>query len=85
MLNFLGFAIFGLIVGAIARLLVPGRQNMGILMTMIMGIIGSLLGGAVGYFILGGGDGFSPAGWIGSIIGTTALIWFTTRRGRINA
>lgn len=79
MLNFLGFAIFGLIVGAIARLLVPGRQNMGIFMTMVMGIIGSLLGGAVGYFLWNSGEGFSPAGWIGSIVGTTALVWFASR------
>jgi uncharacterized membrane protein YeaQ/YmgE (transglycosylase-associated protein family) len=44
-------ALIGLIAGAIARLLVPGRQNMGILTTIIVGIVGSFVGGFLGYVL----------------------------------
>ncbi|HEV2665740.1 MAG TPA: GlsB/YeaQ/YmgE family stress response membrane protein, partial [Blastocatellia bacterium] len=43
-----GWAIFGLIVGLIARLLMPGRDSMGLIMTSILGIAGSLLGTYLG-------------------------------------
>src|SRR5687767_1932043 len=49
------WAVFGLIVGAIARAIYPGRQPMGILMTMVLGIVGSLIGGFVSWG-LGFGD-----------------------------
>jgi uncharacterized membrane protein YeaQ/YmgE (transglycosylase-associated protein family) len=42
-----------LIVGAIARLLVPGRQSMGILMTIVLGIVGAFLGGFIGSMLFG--------------------------------
>lgn len=64
------WAVFGLVVGAIAGLLYPGRQTMGILMTMALGVAGSLLGGFVGWAIVGNQRGpFGGAGWIMSIIG----------------
>ena len=43
----LGFLVFGLVVGIIARLLVPGRQNLGIIATLLLGIVGSVIGGVV--------------------------------------
>lgn len=64
-------AIFGLIVGAIARLLVPGPTPMGILGTMAAGIAGAFLGGFVGKLLFG--PGYTP-GWIMSILGAVAVV-----------
>jgi uncharacterized membrane protein YeaQ/YmgE (transglycosylase-associated protein family) len=76
MFNILGWIIFGLIVGAIARLLVPGRDPMGWIGTILLGVAGSLLGGFLGALIFGQADdltetgmGFTPAGFIGALIG----------------
>jgi uncharacterized membrane protein YeaQ/YmgE (transglycosylase-associated protein family) len=72
----ISWAVFGLVVGAIARFLVPGRQAMGMVMTMILGIVGSLLGGVVAsLFARGEIDPTHPAGWIMSIIGAILLVW----------
>lgn len=43
----IGFLVFGLIVGALARLLKPGKQNLSLLMTLALGVVGSLVGGVV--------------------------------------
>jgi uncharacterized membrane protein YeaQ/YmgE (transglycosylase-associated protein family) len=72
--------IIGLIAGAIARLLVPGRQDIGIGATILLGIVGSFIGGFLGYLIFhkDGNDGFlQPSGIIGSVIGAVIalLIW----------
>jgi uncharacterized membrane protein YeaQ/YmgE (transglycosylase-associated protein family) len=73
----ISWAVFGLIVGLIARFLYPGRQPMGLLMTMLLGIAGSLLGGFISW-----GVGFHPedgpfrgAGWIMSIVGSVLVVW----------
>jgi uncharacterized membrane protein YeaQ/YmgE (transglycosylase-associated protein family) len=66
----ISWLVFGLIVGAIARLLLPGRQEMGWLMTIALGIVGSVLGGAISWLVFGTpNDAINPAGWIMSIIG----------------
>jgi uncharacterized membrane protein YeaQ/YmgE (transglycosylase-associated protein family) len=70
----IGWCLFGLVAGAIARLLVPGRQALGILMTMVLGIVGSLLGGFIGYILMGAQDPFQPAGWIMSIVGAIVIL-----------
>lgn len=75
----LGWMLFGLLVGAIARALYPGPQSMGLFKTMLLGIGGSLLGGFVGY-MLAGGSMLQGAGWIGSLIGAVALIAISQRR-----
>ena len=66
--------VFGLIAGAIAKLLMPGRDPGGIVVTILLGIAGSLLGGflfnAIG---LGGGERY--AGLIGSVIGALILLF----------
>ena len=60
MLNIIGWFVARLIVGAIARLLMPGRQPMGILVTMLLGIVGALLGGGISWLIWGNpGEPFS--------------------------
>ena len=86
----LGLIIVGLIAGALARLLVPGRDPMGIGATIVLGIIGSFLGGflADALFRSEGEDrGFGPAGIIGSIIGAVIvlLIYNAVTRGRSTA
>ena len=53
----IGFIVFGLVVGALARLLVPGRQHLGIAVTLLLGVIGSVVGGIVAN-ALGTGDVF---------------------------
>ncbi|RNI22931.1 GlsB/YeaQ/YmgE family stress response membrane protein [Flexivirga caeni] len=72
--------VIGLIAGALARLLVPGRQEMSIPMTVLIGMIGSFVGGFLGYLIFhkDGSDGFfQPSGIIGSVIGAVIvlLVW----------
>ena len=69
--------IVGLIAGAIARLLIPGKQNMSVGMTLVLGIIGSFVGGFLGYLLFhkDSQDGFfQPSGIIGSIIGAVIVL-----------
>ena len=82
--NLIGWAVFGLIAGAIARLLVPGKQSMGIIMTMILGIVGSMVGGFVWALLFNGGNYAGGANWIGSILGGVLVLvifcWATRSR-----
>jgi len=69
--------MLGLIAGAVARLVAPGRQNISIPMTIVLGIIGSFVGGFLGFLIFQHDpmDGFfQPAGIIGSIIGAIIVL-----------
>ena len=68
------WAVTGLIAGALARFLVPGRQSMGILATMILGIVGSFVGGFLGNLIFGGEFEISASNIIGSIIGAIVVL-----------
>lgn len=71
----IGWIVFGLIVGAIARFLMPGPQPMGLLLTIGLGVAGSFIGGWLGSLIHGGPiNTAQPAGWIGSIIGAFLLL-----------
>ncbi|HVM19626.1 MAG TPA: GlsB/YeaQ/YmgE family stress response membrane protein [Egibacteraceae bacterium] len=75
MLTLLGFLILGIIAGALARLLVPGRDPMGLLGTMLLGIVGSFVGGFLANLLLGRGEGLlQPTGLIGSIIGAVVAL-----------
>lgn len=72
----LGWIVFGLVVGAIARFIMPGRQSMGIMMTIILGVLGSFVGGFLGSLFHEGGPAVIHAsGWIGSIIGALLLLF----------
>ena len=51
----IGFLVAGLVIGALARLIKPGKQNLGILATLGLGLVGSLIGGTIASF-LGTGD-----------------------------
>jgi uncharacterized membrane protein YeaQ/YmgE (transglycosylase-associated protein family) len=69
----IGLAIFGLIVGVIAKLLMPGKDPGGIIMTALIGMAGSLIGTFVGRNILGLGR-FYQAKWLMSILGSILLL-----------
>jgi uncharacterized membrane protein YeaQ/YmgE (transglycosylase-associated protein family) len=70
-MHIIGWMLFGLFVGAIAKLLVPGKDPGGLIVTMLLGVCGSLLGGFLGRAL--GGEGH-PAGWIGSIVCTILIL-----------
>jgi uncharacterized membrane protein YeaQ/YmgE (transglycosylase-associated protein family) len=79
LVSFLGFILLGLIAGAIAKLIIPGKQPGGWFATLILGVIGALLGGWLGGLIFNVGyDGFfSIQSWIIAIVGAiiVLLIW----------
>jgi uncharacterized membrane protein YeaQ/YmgE (transglycosylase-associated protein family) len=65
-----GLIIIGFFAGFIARALVPGKQSMTILQTILLGVIGSFVGGFLGRLLFHHGSGFvQTSSWIGSIIG----------------
>jgi uncharacterized membrane protein YeaQ/YmgE (transglycosylase-associated protein family) len=68
----LTWMVFGLIAGAIARFLVPGRQAIGLLGTMVLGIIGSLLGGGLTWLVTR--NPLEPAGMLMSILGAVIVL-----------
>jgi uncharacterized membrane protein YeaQ/YmgE (transglycosylase-associated protein family) len=80
-MHIIGFLIFGLIIGLLARAIYPGRQPMGWLATAILGMVGSLVGGLIGHAIWGGYSrangswGFTPGGWVLSLIGAIVVLW----------
>jgi uncharacterized membrane protein YeaQ/YmgE (transglycosylase-associated protein family) len=78
----LGWLLAGLIVGVLARLLVPGKQDMGVVMTIVLGVVGALIGGVL-YNLIAHGE-VAPAGgfdvgrawpgWIFSVIGGVVVL-----------
>ena len=71
----IGFIIAGLIIGALARLIKPGKQNLGILATLVLGLVGSVIGGTIAN-LLGTGDIFelNIIGFIAAVIVSVLLI-----------
>jgi len=72
-MGILSWIVFGLIVGALAKLVMPGRDPGGIIITIVLGIVGSMLGGFLGQ-ALGWYRAGEPAGWIVSIIGAIIVL-----------
>ena len=71
----IGLIVIGLIAGFIARAVVPGRQSMSIFQTLLLGVVGSFVGGFLGRLLFGSGDGLiQPSSWIGSIIGAVLVL-----------
>lgn len=73
MTNFLSWILFGLVVGVLAKFLMPGKDPGGFIITVLLGIAGAVLGGWITTLLGMGQDGQS-AGWIMSIIGAIALL-----------
>ena len=73
MISILGWIVFGLIVGAIAKLLMPGRDPGGIIVTILLGIVGALLGGFLGRAV-GWYGPEDAAGFVMALIGAIILL-----------
>ena len=82
----IGLLIIGVVAGYLARLLVPGRDDLGVVQTIVLGIVGSFIGGFIGYVLFhkDSSEGFvQPSSWIGSIIGAViALLVYNAVTGR---
>ena len=74
MFGVLGWILFGLIVGVIAKLLMPGRDPGGFIITMLLGIAGAVLGGVMGRALGFYGPG-EPAGFLMSTVGAVLLLF----------
>jgi uncharacterized membrane protein YeaQ/YmgE (transglycosylase-associated protein family) len=76
MFHFLWSVIVGFFVGLIARAVLPGADKMGFIMTTLVGIVGSIVGGLIGNLIKKPepGSKFHPAGFLMSIIGAVVLL-----------
>lgn len=86
LLFIISVVIFGLIAGFIARALVPGDDSMGLGATMLLGIVGSFVGGFLGYVLFGTDfeeGALQPSGLIGAVIGAIiALLVYRSTAGR---
>jgi uncharacterized membrane protein YeaQ/YmgE (transglycosylase-associated protein family) len=82
-MTILAWIVLGLVAGAIAKALMPGRDPGGIIVTMLIGIVGAFLGGYLGNMITGAGlNGFSLWSIILAVVGAMLLLWIyrlTTR------
>jgi uncharacterized membrane protein YeaQ/YmgE (transglycosylase-associated protein family) len=76
MLSLLWLLVVGLIAGFLARALVPGKDSMSLLGTLLLGVSGSVVGGLILGLLFGGfrDRGFSPAGIIGSVLGAVVVL-----------
>jgi uncharacterized membrane protein YeaQ/YmgE (transglycosylase-associated protein family) len=81
--NIISFIFLGLIAGAVARLLVPGKDSLGLARTAVLGMIGSFVGGFLGYLL--GHDkaegGLQASGVFGSVIGAVIVLLVYRRFG----
>ncbi|WP_323017076.1 GlsB/YeaQ/YmgE family stress response membrane protein [Castellaniella sp.] len=77
-MGIISMIVVGFIIGLIARAIMPGDQKLGIIMTTVLGVVGSVvagyLGAALGLYQAGQG-----AGWIGSIVGALIVLWIYSR------
>lgn len=82
-MEILWLLIVGLIVGLIARFLVPGPDPMGLLATIVLGVVGSFVGGLILSLLTEGELALTTSGWIGSIVGAVvALLIYRAMRKR---
>ena len=76
MADLLILILVGLVVGALARLLMPGRDPIGILGTLVVGVVGAVVGGYLWREIFGNTEGIE---WIGAVLTAMALLWIYRR------
>jgi uncharacterized membrane protein YeaQ/YmgE (transglycosylase-associated protein family) len=74
----LGWIVFGLVVGVVAKLLMPGRDPGGFVVTIFIGIVGALLGGFLGR-VLGLYREGDPVGFVMAVLGSILLLWIYRR------
>ncbi|HVF53104.1 MAG TPA: GlsB/YeaQ/YmgE family stress response membrane protein [Actinomycetota bacterium] len=75
-MEIVAFILIGLVVGILARLLMPGTGGLGILATILVGIVGAIVGGYAWRAIFGNSEGVE---WIGSILTAMVLLWALRR------
>jgi uncharacterized membrane protein YeaQ/YmgE (transglycosylase-associated protein family) len=75
-MGILGWIVLGLVVGALAKLIMPGRDPGGFIVTILIGIVGAIVGGFIGKAIFGGGLGgfFDLRTWILGLVGSLILL-----------
>ncbi|SDK94791.1 GlsB/YeaQ/YmgE family stress response membrane protein [Arthrobacter sp. ok362] len=75
-MGILAFLILGLIAGALAKAVLPGRQGGGWVITLVLGVVGAILGGWIGSLIFGGGlgDFFDLRTWLLAILGSVIVL-----------
>ncbi|WP_303906013.1 GlsB/YeaQ/YmgE family stress response membrane protein [Thiohalomonas denitrificans] len=75
-MGFIGWIIFGLIAGVIAKMLMPGRDPGGFFVTILIGILGAVVGGFIGSALgLGTVDSFSLGSFALAVLGAVLLLW----------
>jgi uncharacterized membrane protein YeaQ/YmgE (transglycosylase-associated protein family) len=85
-MGLLAFIVFGLVVGLVARAIMPGRQSMGLVATALLGMAGSFVGGLIGSLIHGGGlFVLRSSGIVGSVLGALAVMALVGVSGRRRA
>jgi uncharacterized membrane protein YeaQ/YmgE (transglycosylase-associated protein family) len=72
MFDLIGFIVFGLVIGAVARLIKPGKQSLSILATLGLGVVGSLIGGMVASLI--GTGNIWELDFIGTVVAVVAAV-----------
>jgi uncharacterized membrane protein YeaQ/YmgE (transglycosylase-associated protein family) len=72
-MHIIGWILFGLIVGIVAKFLMPGRDPGGFFITVLLGIVGSLVGGFLGRLVGWYGDG-DPVGFVMAVVGSIVLL-----------
>ncbi|WP_028935146.1 GlsB/YeaQ/YmgE family stress response membrane protein [Pseudonocardia spinosispora] len=75
-MGIIGWIVVGLVVGALAKLIMPGKDPGGIIVTILIGIVGAILGGFIGKAIFGGGLGgfFDLRTWLLGLVGSLILL-----------
>ena len=75
-MGILGWIVLGLVAGAIAKAILPGRQGGGWVITLVLGVVGAILGGWIGSLIFGGGlgDFFDLRTWLLAILGAIIVL-----------
>jgi len=78
----IGFLVAGIVIGLLARLILPGRQRIGLLMTLLLGIVGSLIGGTIANALRSGSIWeLNFVGFVAAVAASVALLAVAERAG----